>query len=234
MDNKNRVTVIVAGQRFTILTEKSEKYVLDIASRIDARINSLVVSGDMTRERAAVLTALDFADDGEKDKENIAAVKEQMKDYIQEIERLQDERAKLGEDYRKLKEEYERLIAERQYDEDARKAPAEAQSQIGALTEENERLKAEIEKLRQQPEKSEEVEEAPAPAEDAPEEKKITAEDDLFFDEEEPVKLQPQPQKKKNRHEHSHVNPYQQKAAEKKKGYTQQRQYSLFDIDEED
>ena len=93
---------------------------------------------------------------------------------------------------------------------------------------------AEIEKLRQQPEKSEEVEEAPAPAEDAPEEKKITAEDDLFFDEEEPVKLQPQPQKKKNRHEHSHVNPYQQKAAEKKKGYTQQRQYSLFDIDEED
>jgi cell division protein ZapA (FtsZ GTPase activity inhibitor) len=57
-NNKTRVSVFVAGQRFNILTDKSEKYVLDIASKIDSRINSLVLSSDMTRERAAVLTAL--------------------------------------------------------------------------------------------------------------------------------------------------------------------------------
>ena len=57
-NNKIKVTVFVAGQRFNIITDKSEKYVRDIADEIDARINSLVVSQEMTRERAAVLTAL--------------------------------------------------------------------------------------------------------------------------------------------------------------------------------
>ena len=66
-NNKIKVSVLVAGQRFTLITEKSEKYVLDIASEIDARINSLCISGEMTRESAAVLTALDYADDRQLD-----------------------------------------------------------------------------------------------------------------------------------------------------------------------
>ena len=76
-------------------------------------------------------------------------------------------------------------------------------------------------------------EEIPLPEEPpAEEEKPITAEDDLFFDMEEEAPVKPE-KKKKNRHEHNHVNPYQQKAKDKeKKGYTQQRQYSFFDIDE--
>ena len=51
--DKKRVSVLVAGQRFTILTDEDEKYVIDIAAKIDARISSLTISQDMTRERAA-------------------------------------------------------------------------------------------------------------------------------------------------------------------------------------
>ena len=67
------------------------------------------------------------------------------------------------------------------------------------------------------------------------EEKPVTAEDDLFFGEPEEEEEQIKPdKKKKNRHEHSHVNPYQQKAKQKEqKGYTPQRQYSFFDLNEE-
>ena len=88
--DKKRVSVLVAGQRFTILTDEDEKYVIEIAAKIDARISSLTISQNMTRERAAVLTALDFADDNEQDKRAIVEIKEQIKDYVQEIERLQD------------------------------------------------------------------------------------------------------------------------------------------------
>ncbi len=251
--NKNRVSVFVAGQRFNILTDKSEKYVMDIASGIDARINSLVLSGNMTRERAAVLTALDYADDIELDKENLAAVKEQIKDYVLEIERLQDNNTKLTADYNMLKAEYERLIAERQSAEDAQKALKESEEQRAALQKQvfdrEEKLKKsdnriveleealqrsakEAEALREQAAKAPEIEEVPLPEEPpVKEEPVITAEDDLFFDEEEPVKPD---KKKKNRHEHNHVNPYQQKAKQKEqKGYTQQRQYTFFDINEE-
>lgn len=243
-NNKQKVSVFVAGQRFNILTDKGEKYVLDIASEIDARINSLVLTGNMTRERAAVLTALDYADDSVLDRENIAAVKEQIKDYVQEIERLQDNNAKLVSDYNLLKAEYERLIEEHRSAEDAQKELKESQAQIASLQdqlkkeqEKNASLKEQIDQANEQitalRNNQSDEEEIPLPEEPpAEEEKPITAEDDLFFDmEEEPVKPE---KKKKNRHEHNHVTPYQQKAKDKeKKGYTQQRQYSFFDIDEE-
>jgi len=233
-NNKIKVSVFVAGQRFNIITEKSEKYVLDIASEIDARINSLVLSGEMTRERAAVLTALDYADDNEADKENINAVKEQMKDYLQTIERLQEDNAKLTGDYNLLKAEYERLIAEHQSAEEAQKALTESRKETEALREELERTKESLEAVKQQMTVAVASEEIPLPEEPpVKEEQTITAEDDLFFDEPEEVPVKPQKEKKK-RHDHRHVNPYQQKAKEKQdKGYTQQRQYSFFDIDEE-
>lgn len=235
-NNKIRVSVFVAGQRFNIITDKSEKYVLDLADEIDARINSLVLTGEMGRERAAVLTALDYADDSKADKENIAAVKEQMKDYLQTIERLQDDNAKLISDYNLLKAEYERLIEEHKSAEDAQKALAESEKMAAGLLEEIEQLKAKLESFKQQPTAAvvPKVEETPLPEEPpVKEEKPITAEDDLFFDEPEEAPVKP-PKDKKKRHDHSHVNPYQQKAKKNQsKGYTQQRQYSFFDIDEE-
>ena len=233
-NNKIKVSVVVAGQRFTILTDKSEKYVKDIASEIDARINSLVLTSNMTRERAAVLTAMDYADDSVLDRENIAAVKEQIKDYVQEIERLQDNNAKLVSDYNLLKAEYERLIEERQtaqdFEEKAKKALDDSQEQIASLKEQLKKANEQIESLKNQQSADDEIplpEEAPAE-----QEKPITAEDDLFFDVEEEEVIKPE-KKKKNRHEHHHVNPYQQKAKDKEqKGYTQQRQYSFFELDE--
>ena len=233
-NNKIKVSVVVAGQRFTILTDKSEKYVRDIASEIDARINSLVLTSNMTRERAAVLTAMDYADDSVLDRENIAAVKEQIKDYVQEIERLQDNNAKLVSDYNLLKAEYERLIEDRQtaqdFEEKAKKALDDSQAQIASLKEQLKKANEQIESLKNQQSADDEIplpEEAPAE-----QEKPITAEDDLFFDVEEEEVIKPE-KKKKNRHEHHHVNPYQQKAKDKEqKGYTQQRQYSFFDVDE--
>jgi chromosome segregation ATPase len=233
-NNKIKVSVVVAGQRFTILTDKSEKYVRDIASEIDARINSLVVSSNMTRERAAVLTAMDYADDSVLDRENIAAIKEQIKDYVQEIERLQNNNAKLISDYNLLKAEYERLIEERQtaqnFEENAKKAMDDSQAQIASLQEQLKKANEQIDSLKNQQTSDDDI---PLP-EEAPEEqeKPITAEDDLFFDPEEEEVIKPE-KKKKNRHEHHHVNPYQQKAKDKEqKGYTQQRQYSFFELDE--
>lgn len=240
-NNKIKVRVFVAGQRFNIITEKSEKYVMDIASEIDARINSLCISGEMSRERAAVLTALDYADDNQIDKESISEIKEQIKDYLSEIERLRDDNAKLTADYTNLKEEYERFIADSRTAADMEKQAESDKAMIRALNEQIAALEEQIETLSQAPaaevveaEEEDAVEDREAPPE---KENVITADDDLFFDtdEEEQIKPQPRPQKKKNRHEHSHVNPYKQNAEKKKeqKGYTQQRQYSFFDINEE-
>lgn len=230
--DKKRVSVFVAGQRFTILTDEDEKYVIDIAAKIDARISSLTISQNMTRERAAVLTALDFADDNEQDKRAIAEIKEQLKDYITEISKLSEENTALNAENNQLKRE---IAALKETQNINAAALQDAQNTKAGDEKEKEALKAQIRALKEQMELVH-VESTPAPVEEepAPEKEEVTAEDDLFFGASAEPEIKPA-KEKKNRHDHSHVNPYRQQFMQKKneqKGYTQQRQYSLFDKDE--
>ena len=239
---KRKISVFVAGQRFNLITDEEENYVRELASRVDARISSLVMSGNMQRERAAVLAALDLADDGEKERRNLNEVREQIKDYLSRVETLADENAKLTAEMSKLKLSSEALA-------DARKTIAEGEKEREALKKQVFAMREQIELMQKAAEKAAKAEPAKSAEATAPEEpveqakpvedvkaEDITAEDDLFFDvpREEPVKPAPR-KEKKNRHDHSHVNPYKQQHMQKQgeqKGYTQQRQYSLFDTNE--
>ena len=257
--DKKRVSVFVAGQQFTILTDEDEKYVIDVAAKIDARIASLSFGQNMTRERAAVLTAMDFADDNEQDKRALAEIREQIKDYVTEISRLSEENAALSEELKQLKQKQEQKSEEKSELNTQIKQLNDKVAQIGdentALKEENRQLKSKIdalkeaesdrtaddkekedlkEQLRALQEELEAAKTAPV-AQEAPAEKDtFSAEDDLFFDVPEKPAVKAQ-KDKKNKHEHQHVNPYKQQFMQKKndqKGYTQQRQYSLFDDNE--
>lgn len=247
---KKKVSVFVAGQRFNIITDQEEKYVRELASRIDARISSVSISGNLTRESAAVLTALDLADDGEQSKREIAEIREQIKDYLTRIEAL-------GAENEQLKTELSKAQLETS-------ALGDARATIAASDREKEALKKQILALKEQialmqragytlPAEQEEQElpsPEPEPQEAAPlpaavpaeaelppaDETTVTAEDDLFFDMAQEEEIRPSRKEKKNRHEHKHLNPYKQQYMQQKqgeqKGYTQQRQYSLFDTDE--
>lgn len=235
---KKKISVLVAGQRFNIITEEEEKYVIDLASRIDARINSAVISSNLSRERAAVLTALDLADDGEHNRRELNEIKEQVKDYLTRISTLSAENEQLKAELSKAQ-----LNAG---------ALDEARKTIAAADREKEALKSQIYALKEQialmqsaqndavptPQDAPEEKPAAVPAKevpDAPAEAPITADDDLFFDAPQEEAVKPSRKEKKNRHDHSHVNPYKQQYMQKQgeqKGYTQQRQYSLFDLDE--
>ena len=258
--DKKKVSVFVAGQRFNILTEQEEKYVRELASRIDTRITSTSLSGNMTRECAAVLTALDLADDGEQLKREIGEIREQVKDYLTRIEALTAENTQMKAELSKAQLTSAAL-------DDARAAVAAGdrecsalKKQITALMEQIALMQSTIDTLSEEAKKQQKPEESAAPAAPeaappaveeqpiaaapeqttpaAPEEAPvITAQDDLFFDAplEEPVR--PARKEKKNRHEHKHNNPYKQQFMQQQgepKGYTQQRQYSLFDLDETD
>lgn len=228
---KKRVSVFVAGQRFTILTEEDEKYVIDIAAKIDARIASLTISQNITRERAAVLTALDFADDNEQDKRAINEIKEQIKDYVTEIGRLSEENTAINEENDRLKREISALKETQKLNSASLQ---DAQNTKAADEKEKEALKAQIRALKDQMDLISVSHDAEPVQETAEKEDKVTAEDDLFFGAQEEVEVKPV-KEKKSRHEHNHVNPYKQQFLSKKneqKGYTQQRQYSLFDKDE--
>ena len=236
---KNRVTVLVAGQKFTILSEDPEAYVIDLAAKIDARITALTLK-NMTREKAAVLTALDFADDLEKNKKAQEQIKEQMKDYIREISEVSAECESLKAQADKLREEKER---ERLEKEALQKIVSDLRVSIESFRIESAKVvKQEESAVKAAPAEEPPAEEEKPLPEEAPEEKPslVTDDGDLSFelpeDERKPVHTPTPPASpKKKRHEHNHENPYKQQFMKKQeeKGYTPRRQYSLFE-DEED
>ena len=206
---KNKVTIFVAGQKYNLVTADSEKYVTDIASKVETRINSLLSQTSMSKEKCAVMAALDFCDDEAKAREALAEIKEQIKDYIEDS-------AKLRAEIDTLKAQVEKLEAKNQEILNSKKTIIATSAEI----------KAEKEPT-------------------------VSADDDLSFDldssdnevtieretppmpapEPKPVIPAPAPKADKKRHNHSHVNPYKERFMQQQdnKGYTPNRQYTLFD-----
>ena len=107
---KNKITVFVSGHKLTLITEESEKYVTDIASKVETTINSLFSASNMSKEKCAVMAALDFCDDEFKSRMILNEVKEQVKEYIEDTAKLRAENEALKAEIEKLKGEKEELL----------------------------------------------------------------------------------------------------------------------------
>lgn len=114
--DKNRVTIMISGSQYSILTEDEPAYVEELGREVDEAVKE--VTGDNPRvslTQASVLVALDFADQAKKATAAADNLRAQIKDYLEdsararmevdvtrrEIERLNRElsnaRAKLSE-----------------------------------------------------------------------------------------------------------------------------------------
>lgn len=202
---KKKVTVFVSGQKLTLLTTESEKYVNDVANKVETTINSLFASSNLSKEKCAVMAALDFCDDETKARAAMNEIKEQIKDYIEDVAKLKEENAKLKLEVERLTEEKKTLLNSKKTmiatKVDIKEEKAEEKVEISAeddLFFDAEEENAEVEKI-----VKEKVQE------DAPQPKKSD----------------------KKRHDHKHVNPFKERFAQQNdsKGYTPVRQYSLFD-----
>ena len=185
--DKKKVSVFVAGQKFNLITDEEERYVIDLAAKIDARISSLSISQCMSRERAAVLTALDMADDIEQGKRNLNEVKEQVKDYLKTIEALTAENTELHTQLSKEQLDGEALA-------DAQRMLAESDKEKEALKRQIIALKEQITVMQQAgyqtphpEEESPAPQEAPAPAEEIPVEEAPAPVEEVTAEEETPA-----------------------------------------------
>lgn len=203
---KNKVTVFVCGQKLTLLTSESEKYVNDIASKVETTVNSLFSGSNMSKEKCAIMAALDFCDDEYKARAAMNEIKEQIKDYIEDTAKLREENAQLKAEIEKLNEEKKLLLNSKK-------------TMIASAVE----IKHEV--------KEENTEE---PASEISADDDLSFEDvDKVAEEvkeKKPVLSQSASKNEKKRHEHKHVNPFKERFKNNNdKGYTPVRQYSLFD-----
>ncbi|MBQ6020894.1 MAG: cell division protein ZapA [Clostridia bacterium] len=104
MEKKN-VRFYVFGAEFRILTGDSEEYIRSIAADTEARIRRYHDGGKVTGFQAAVLTAMEFAEENRRKETILDNIKQQLKSYLDDAARIKTERDQYKEAYEKLLEQ---------------------------------------------------------------------------------------------------------------------------------
>ena len=73
-DAKTRVTVIIDGKEYTVVSDESESYIKMIAEKVDTTIKE-VAKSTVSSSMKLVLAALNLADETEKSKAEISELK---------------------------------------------------------------------------------------------------------------------------------------------------------------
>lgn len=90
--SKKSVVIYVAGQRFSLCTEDTEEYVIQIGEKVDTLIRGAQKDNPrLNRDGCATLVALSLCDDETKLSKRVEALRLQIKDYLEENERLNKE-----------------------------------------------------------------------------------------------------------------------------------------------
>lgn len=91
----NRVTVTIDGLDYTVVAEESEDYIRKNATMVDQALRNIKASTSMSSLTAAVLAAMNIADQYYKAQAAADSLRSQVKDYAEECSKLRSENARL-------------------------------------------------------------------------------------------------------------------------------------------
>ena len=105
MPEKTRVDVLISGKTYTISGYESDEYIQRVGLYVDRKMNDVLKTNNtLSTSIAAVLTALNIADDYFKAHENELNFKKEIITSKLEIEKLLEENIVLEEQNKDLKE----------------------------------------------------------------------------------------------------------------------------------
>lgn len=116
----NKVRISVAGAEYSIISEEEPKYVKDLGRELDRAIIKIMKANNrISTTQAAVLAALEFADECKKATGTADRLREQIKDYLDDASNAKSkadiarhESEGLKKELENAKTEIERLKAE--------------------------------------------------------------------------------------------------------------------------
>lgn len=112
MENMNKVKLTIHGSNYVINTDEGVEYTEQLGKRIDERMNAIMKSSFfITATQAAILVALEMADELTKSEKAVENFRSQIKDYLEDAAKAKTER-----DY--YKRELERYKTEAKFKDD--------------------------------------------------------------------------------------------------------------------
>ena len=85
---KNRVTVTIASQEYTIVATEEQKYMEKVAAHVDSELSQVLTQTKASLVDGAILSALNIADQYFKEVEASENLRRQLKEYLEESAKL--------------------------------------------------------------------------------------------------------------------------------------------------
>ena len=91
----NRVTMNICGQDYTLIAEESPSYMERVGKLVDEKLSEVLSAGSVSRTDAAILTAINLADELLKAQESGENLRRQVKTYLDEAAQAKNEASEL-------------------------------------------------------------------------------------------------------------------------------------------
>lgn len=88
---KNKVTVSIAGQEYTMVAVEDEAYVRKVAAHVDGQVREVLDQGRLSIADGAVLAAMNIADQYFREQASTENLRRQVKEVLEESAKLKTE-----------------------------------------------------------------------------------------------------------------------------------------------
>ena len=99
LSTRNKVELRIAGKDYTVVGTEPEEYIQKVGLYIDRKMNDIMkINNKLSTSMAAVLTAINVADDYFKCRENEENLKKDLQHAREELKALKEERKRLNDE----------------------------------------------------------------------------------------------------------------------------------------
>ena len=91
----NRVTMSICGEDYTLIAEESPSYMERVGKLVDEKLSEVLNVGSVSRTDAAILAAINLADELLKAQESGENLRRQVKTYLDEAAQAKNEASEL-------------------------------------------------------------------------------------------------------------------------------------------
>lgn len=109
----NKIKLTIMGTDYSVIAEDDPKYVQLLGKELDGKMDEVIkANGKLSVTQAAVLAALDYADESKKATATADRLREQIKDYLDDASAAKSKADVARHDMEKYKKEAEGLRLE--------------------------------------------------------------------------------------------------------------------------
>ena len=88
---KNKITVTIAGQEYTLIADQDAEVVQKIAAHVDAKVREVMDGSHLSLANSAILASMNIAEEYFKELEASENLRRQLKEYSEETAKVKME-----------------------------------------------------------------------------------------------------------------------------------------------